>query len=94
MRTFTSFYEMDNALVSRTYWKEDNKVFVTRISENQEIRKEEICTDCVVQQIQYSETETYFQVRTKRNTFHQAQSIEEINYVASLANLAIVFQLG
>lgn len=90
MRNFTSYYEMEQADVSRTYWEEGNRVYVRYITKDKNI-KEEICPDSIVEQVRYSKNETYFQVKTKRNTFHQAQTIEEINYIASIANLFIVF---
>lgn len=90
MKTFTSYYESKQTETSRTYWKEGNRVFVRCITKNTN-DKEEICTNTIAEQIHYSENRKYFRVKTKRNTIHYAQTEEEIKYIASLANLTVIY---
>jgi len=91
MKTFTSYYEKKQTETSRTYWKEGNRVFVRYTTKDTD-EKNELCINTTAEQIHYSENRIYFRVKTKSGTIHYAQTDEEIKYIASLANLSIIYK--
>jgi hypothetical protein len=88
MKTFITHYdEVIKIDISRTYWKEGNKVYVRYITKDINI-KEELCTNQKVEQFILSINPIpFYKVETKNHTYHRIISEEEMKYIASLANL-------
>lgn len=87
MKTFiTSYQDMD---VSRTYWKEGTKIYVRYITVNTD-KKEEICTNTEVEQISFIDNKNSYYVKTISYACLKIERKDEIEYIATLANLTIL----
>jgi hypothetical protein len=87
MKTFITHYdEVIKTDISRTYWKEGNKVYVRYITKDIN-RKEELCTDQNVEQFVLFNYGPFYMVETKNHTYHRIFSTKEMKYIALLANL-------